>query len=86
MKDEDEFMGCAGPGASEQTADGSLEKGVVGFPALPWETAGSVISSGCVEISEYPFFIHWLKERVDCLHSRGSHCLQCLSMGFLLKT
>lgn len=79
-------MGCAGPGASEQTADDSLEKGAVGLRALPWETASSVICSGGVEISKHPFFIHWLKERVDCLHSRGSHCLQCLSMGFLLKT
>lgn len=47
-------MGCAGPGASEQTADDSLEKGAVGLPAL-WETASSAICSGVLSFLNTPF-------------------------------
>lgn len=48
-------MGCAGPGASEQTADDSLEKGAVGLPALHWETASSAICSGVLRFLNTPF-------------------------------
>lgn len=56
-------MGCSGPGASEQTEDSSLEKGAVGLPALPWETASLEIHDGDVEVSKYSFCLLAKRER-----------------------
>lgn len=51
------------PGASEKTEDGSLEKGTVRLPALPWETTSSAIRNGDAESSKHPFCLFAKRER-----------------------